>query len=166
MSLYLPLFKALNEANVQYIVVGGLATVLHGYARFTADIDLVINLEQQEAEKAIQAISAIGLKPRLPVEPMQFTDKAIRDSWINDKNMLVFSFFDPANPLMVLDVFVREPYPFKEMAERAVSMDISGITVPVCAINDLIAMKQKAGRAKDLEDIKYLQGLLETKHED
>jgi len=75
MSLYLSLFKALNEADMQYIVVGGLATVLHGYARLTADIDFVINLEQQEAEKAIQAISAIGLKPRLPIEPMLFTDK-------------------------------------------------------------------------------------------
>jgi len=47
--LYLPLFKALNDAKVQYVIVGGLATVLHGYARFTADIDLVINLEQRAA---------------------------------------------------------------------------------------------------------------------
>lgn len=160
MSLYLPLFKALNNADVQYIVVGGLATVLHGYARLTADIDLVINLNQQEAEKAIKALTATGLKPRLPVDPMQFTDEAIRESWITDKNMLVFSFYQPDNPLMVLDVFVREPFPFQQMAERAVQMDIGGITVPVCAITDLIAMKQKAGRAKDLEDIKYLQGLL------
>ena len=84
MSLYLPLFKSLNDANVQYIVVGGLATVLHGHARFTADIDLVINLNQVEAEKAIKVITSMGLKPRAPVDPMQFTDKAIRESWIND----------------------------------------------------------------------------------
>lgn len=161
MSLYLPLFKALNDADVQYIIVGGLATVLHGYARLTADIDLVINLNQQEAEKAIKAITEMGLKARLPVDPMQFTDKVIRESWINDKNMLVFSFFDPGNPLMILDVFVREPFPFKEMQQRAVSMDIGGINVPVCAIQDLIAMKSGTGRAKDEEDIKYLQGLLD-----
>jgi len=42
MSLYLSLFKFLNDAKVQYVVVGGLATVLHGYARLTADIDLMI----------------------------------------------------------------------------------------------------------------------------
>ena len=75
MSLYLPLFKALNDNNVQYIIVGGLATVLHGYARFTADVDLVINLNQEEAEKAINVISSLGLKPRAPVDPMQFTDE-------------------------------------------------------------------------------------------
>ena len=166
MSLYLPLFKALNEANVQYIVVGGLATVLHGYARFTADVDLVINLNQVEAEKAIKVITSLGLKPRAPVDPMQFTDKAIRESWFNDKNMLVFSFFDPNNPLMVLDVFIREPFPFEEMINRTVQMDFGDITVPVCAINDLIEMKKIAGRPKDLEDIKYLQGIQDAKDED
>lgn len=166
MSIYLPLFKALNDANVEYVIVGGLATILHGYARLTADIDLVINLDPQEAVKAIKAITGIGLKPRLPVDPMLFTDEAVRESWINDKNMLVFSFFQPENPLLILDVFVREPFPFQQMAQRAVSMDLGGITVPVCAISDLIAMKQKAGRAKDLEDIKYLQGLMEQGNEE
>lgn len=166
MSLYLPLFKALNDADVQYIVVGGLATVLHGYARLTADIDLVINLDQREAEKAIKAITAAGLKARLPVDPMQFANEAIRESWISEKHMLVFSFYDPANPLLILDVFVREPFPFQEMLARAVPMDIGGITVPVCAIKDLIAMKQNTGRSKDVEDIKYLRGLLDAEHED
>jgi len=162
MSLYSPLFKVLNDAKVQYVIVGGLATVLHGYARLTADIDLVVNLEQHEAEKAIKAILACGLKPRLPVNPMQFTDKAVRDGWFNDKNMLVFSFYQPENPLVILDVFVREPIPFKEMAQRAVPMDLGGVVVPVCAIRDLIAMKQKAARPKDMEDIKYLRQLLDN----
>lgn len=161
MSLYIPLFKALNKAEVQYIVVGGLATVLHGYARLTADIDLVINLQQDEAEKAIETISALGFRPRLPVDPMQFTDAVIRESWIKEKNMLVFSFFDPDNPLLVIDMFVREPFPFAEMFARTVNMDIGGVSIPVCAIEDLIAMKTGTGRAKDKEDIKFLKGLLE-----
>ncbi len=42
MSIYQPLFRALNESEVRYVVVGGVATVLHGYARFTADIDLIV----------------------------------------------------------------------------------------------------------------------------
>lgn len=166
MSLYSPLFKALNDEKVQYIIVGGLATVLHGYARFTADIDLVINLNQAEAEKAINVINSLGLKPRAPVDPMQFTDKNIRDSWVNDKNMLVFSFFDPDNPLMVLDVFIREPFPFDEMILRAIHMNLGELSVPVCAINDLIKMKKKAGRPKDLEDIKYLEKLQGSENED
>jgi len=55
---------------------------------------------------------------------------------------------------MFLDVFVGEPFPFKEMAQRALPMDLGGIAIPVCAITDLIAMKQQAARSKDVEDIK------------
>ncbi len=163
MSLYLPLFKALNEANVQYIVVGGLATVLHGYARFTADIDLVINLNQQEAIKAINTLTSLGLKPRVPVDPLEFANQETRESWVKDKNMLVFSFYDPDNPLIIIDVFIREPFPFDEMIKRSVKMKLGDVTVPVCSIIDLIEMKKIAGRPKDLEDIKYLQDLLGSK---
>ncbi|WP_208321345.1 nucleotidyl transferase AbiEii/AbiGii toxin family protein [Thiohalophilus thiocyanatoxydans] len=145
---------------MQYIVVGGLATVLHGYARLTADIDLVINLDKKKSEQALKVLLSIGLKPRLPVDPMQFADETIRESWVNEKNMMVFSFYHPDNPMMVVDIFVREPFPFQGMKKRAVLMDIGGESVPVCSINDLIAMKSNTGRAKDEEDIKYLQSLL------
>jgi hypothetical protein len=47
MSLYVPVFEALNGMQVRYVVVGGLATVLHGYARLTADIDLMVDLEPE-----------------------------------------------------------------------------------------------------------------------
>jgi hypothetical protein len=51
MSLYVPVFEALNHMQVRYVVVGGLAAVLHGYARLTADIDLMVDLEPEEAKK-------------------------------------------------------------------------------------------------------------------
>lgn len=165
MSIYLPIFKALNDAQVQYVVVGGLATVLHGYARLTADIDLVLNLDRPETEKAIRAITSFGFEPRLPVDPMLFADEKTREEWIRKKNMRVFSFYQPDNPLLVLDLFVREPMPFKEMLERAAQMDIGGVMVPVCAIEDLIKLKQKAGRPQDLLDIKYLSGILRKDNE-
>ncbi len=157
MALYQPLFNALNDARVQYVVVGGLATVLHGYARMTADVDLVVNLEQVEAQKAVQAITACGMKPKLPVDPALFADAAIRESWINDKNMLVFSFYDPKNPLLSVDLFVHEPMPYRQLAQRAVHMNIGGVSIPVCSIDDLIQLKRDAGRAKDLEDIAHLE---------
>lgn len=57
MSLYVPVFEALDGLQVRYVVVGGLATVLHGYGRLTADIDLIIDLEPEEVGKGIDAIS-------------------------------------------------------------------------------------------------------------
>lgn len=157
MSFYLPLFRGLNDANVNYVVVGGLATVLHGYARFTADIDLVINLKKAEAEKAVKALVGMGFKSRLPVDPLQFTDPEVRESWRKEKGMEVFSFFDPRNPILTVDLFVYEPIPFHELALRAERMDIDGITVPVCSINDLINLKTKVARPKDIDDIEHLR---------
>jgi predicted nucleotidyltransferase len=165
MSIYSSIFKALNDAQVQYVIVGGLATVLHGYARLTADVDLVVNLERPEAEKAVRAITSAGFAARLPVDPMLFADEETREAWIREKNMRVFSFYQPDNPLLVLDLFVREPMPFQEMLERAAHMDIGGVTVPVCAIEDLIRLKQEAGRPQDLLDIRYLNGILERDNE-
>lgn len=55
MNPFGPIFRALNEAEVRYVIVGGLATVLHGHTRLTLDIDLVVDLEPSEAKKAIQA---------------------------------------------------------------------------------------------------------------
>ena len=47
MSLFIPIFQLLNEAKVRYVVVGGIATILHGYVRLTADVDLVIDLHKR-----------------------------------------------------------------------------------------------------------------------
>jgi hypothetical protein len=54
MSLFEPIFAALETARVRYVVVGGMATVLHGYARLTADIDLIVDQAPDEARKAIR----------------------------------------------------------------------------------------------------------------
>jgi len=157
MSYYLSLFRALEASGVRYVVVGGLATVLHGYARFTADVDLVIDLQKSEAEKAVRTLVDLGLKPRLPVDPIQFADPVVREVWRIEKNMEVFSFFDPHNPVVTVDLFVYEPVPFHELVLRAKRMDIGGTTVSVCSIDDLIGLKLKAGRLRDLDDIEHLR---------
>ena len=61
MLLYEPLFQALNASGARYVVVGGVATVLHGYARLTADIDLIVDLESSAAETAMQTLAGLGL---------------------------------------------------------------------------------------------------------
>ena len=64
MLLYEPLFRALNASGTRYVVVGGVATVLHGYGRLTADIDLIVDLEESAAARAMRALAGPGLRPR------------------------------------------------------------------------------------------------------
>lgn len=156
MSQFIPIFQLLNEAKLRYVVVGGVATILHGYVRLTTDVDLVIDLRREEAEKAIRALTGYGFKPRVPVDPMQFADEGQRARWIQEKGMEVFSFFHPQNPALTVDLFSRHPIPFETLWSRSVLMNLGGIEVRICSIDDLIEMKRLSGRHKDLADIEQL----------
>jgi hypothetical protein len=119
MAFFEPVFEALEMAGARYVVVGGLATVLHGFARLTAAVDLIVDLEPSEATKVLSALHKIGLRPRAPVGVNDFADPAIRKGWIDDKGMRVFSLWDPAEPMREVDLFVEHPLPFHGLWERS-----------------------------------------------
>lgn len=162
-SLFEPVFEALNEAQVRYVVVGGLATVLHGHARLTADIDLVIDLSPAEARKALEALAGLGLRPRVPVDPLAFANPEIREQWIREKGMRVFSLWDPANPMRQVDLFVEHPVDFDELWSRSEVIELAHTVVHIASIPDLIYLKRLAGRPQDLLDIDALEIILRRK---
>ena len=157
MSLFLPVFKALNAAGSRYVTVGGFAVVMHGYVRLTADIDLVVDLEPEETRRTIQTLLELGLEPRIPVAAEDFADPEIRKSWIEDKGMQVFSMFDPNNPLLSVDLFVSYPIPFENLHSRAETVSVSGVDVRVASLSDLIEIKRAAGRVVDMQDVEALE---------
>lgn len=60
------LLAYLDAAGVRFVVVGGLAVVIHGHARLTVGIDLVLDLETENVRRAIDALTARGFRPLLP----------------------------------------------------------------------------------------------------
>ena len=151
------IFKALADAGVDYVVVGGLAVIMHGHLRATSHLDLVIGLHPNNCAKGMDALSGIGLRPRLPVTLADFADPAKREDWVQNRKMLVFQLWDPANPERSVDVFAREPLDFRAMLSEAVIKDLDGVAIPVASIRHLIRLKQAAGRPLDLDDIQALQ---------
>jgi hypothetical protein len=162
MAIFEPLFTALNDAGVRYVVVGGLAVVLHGHARMTVDVDLVVDLDPEQARKAIQALVGMRLRPRVPVNPIDFADRSIREAWIRDRGMQVFSMYDPSNPMRAVDLFVAHPVPFEELWSRSRPMPLRQSTVRVASIPDLIHLKRLAGRSQDLADVEQLEAILKA----
>lgn len=106
------LFSGLNKAKVRYLVVGGIAVNLYGIERATADIDLVVDLEEGNLNRFIASMKELNFKPKVPVKLEDFANKEKRDVWIKEKGMLVFSLFDPENPFFLLDIFVEIPFNF------------------------------------------------------
>jgi hypothetical protein len=162
-SLFEPIFEALNRAQVRYVVVGGFATVLHGHARLTADIDLVIDLSPAEVRKALDTLTGLGFRPRAPIEPLAFADPATRLQWIREKGMRVFSMWDPANPMREVDLFVEHLIDFDELWNRSEIINLSHTAVRIASIPDLIRLKRLAGRPQDLADIEALEIILRRK---
>ena len=150
---------ALNRADVRYLIVGGVAVVLHGHLRTTQDLDLVVQLERENLRRALGALGELGFLPVAPVPLEAFADPAQRAAWIRDKNMLVFSLWHPDRPGFQVDLFASEPFDFREVYARALRVLLEGTEAFVPAARDLIDLKRAAGRAQDLADVEALEGL-------
>jgi hypothetical protein len=158
--------RALNEAQVRYLIVGGLAVVAHGYPRLTVDVDLVIDLSEVNLRSAMNAFERLGFKPKAPVKLEQFADRSQRESWVHEKNMLVFRIYSDRFPGTDVDIFPTMPFDFERAYADSQRFELAvGATMPVVGVNDLINMKEQAGRPKDLEDVRVLRRLLEGPHE-
>lgn len=163
MSVFEPIFHTLNQAGVRYVVVGGLATVLHGYARLTADVDLAVDLAPEEAGKVIRALVGMGFRPQAPVPPEDFVDEAVRERWVRDKRMRAFSLVDPANPMRVVDLLLEHAVPFRDLWGRSLEVTLETTKIRIASIEDLIELKRQAGRPQDLVDIEQLEAIKRRK---
>lgn len=159
------ILRALNEANVRYLIVGGLAVVAHGYVRFTQDIDLVVQLERENVLRAMNALTGIDYRPLIPVDAAQFADEALRQQWRYDKGMIVFQMLNPQRVSTRIDIFVTEPFVFEEEFERAKRHKWGDLQAPVLRIEGLIAMKEAAGRPQDVADAALLRDILQMQRE-
>ncbi len=157
MSSFLPILEKFQSEGVSYLIVGGLAVVLHGKARLTTDVDFIISLDKENCLKVLHILDSLFYRPRVPVRAEDFADPEIRKSWIEDKGLTVMSFYSDANPLIGVDLFVECPHDYAEMLQRAVTKDLGGVSVSVASIDDIIRLKKISGRPKDLEDIRDLE---------
>ncbi len=156
------IFRALNEAGVRYLVVGGLAVNAHGYQRLTNDLDLVIQLSRDNILAAFQALSSLGYQTSVPITPEQFASAENRQKWHVEKNMQVLCLVSNRHPETPLDIFITEPFDFDREYAAALRGGIAkGLEVRFVTIPTLIAMKQSAGRERDRDDIQHLRWILE-----
>jgi hypothetical protein len=156
------ILDALNRAHVRYLVVGGVAVVLHGYLRTTADLDLVIQLERENVRRAMSALSELQYRPRAPVPAEAFAEPSAREQWIREKGLEVFSLWSPAHPTLEIDIFVSEPFDFDAVYSRALRVPLEKTEAFVIALEDLIALKRQVGRPRDQEDVAALESLREA----
>jgi len=150
---FFAIIACLNNEGVRYVVIGGVAMVLQGSSHLTRDIDIFYDREPQNIERLVAAI--LPHRPRL---------RGLSDEvpFIFDERSFRFALnFTLITDLGDIDLLADVPgaTSFSEVYERATNVDLDLGSIRVSSIVDLIAMKKKAGRPKDIAHLMELEAL-------
>ncbi len=147
----------MNEAGIRYLIVGGVAVNLHGHRRFTADVDILLALDEENLEKMTALMHAMKYVERLPIELKELNNQEKVKQLLEEKGMTAYTFLSNGRERIDVDVLASASLSFDSYDQHKVMLDIDeAVQVPVVSINDLISLKKEANRAKDIEDIKIL----------
>ncbi|KXK51576.1 MAG: hypothetical protein UZ05_CHB002001470 [Chlorobi bacterium OLB5] len=136
----LDLVKSLSQNDVKYVVCGGIACVLHGVERNTYDVDISLDMNHANILKIIEIAKKFNLQPRIPEPIENLLDETKRNNWIQNKGAIVYTLVAQDSPLQ-MDIFLKYPKTYDELARKADNVIIDGIKIPVSSIDDLILAK-------------------------
>ena len=105
-------------------------------------LDIILSFEEKNVSIFVELMNDLGLKPKVPVDPSELANFEKRESWKNERNMKVFSFFNPNNEQEVVDVMIQDYINYDEALKNSKLMKDENISVPVVSIDDLIRLKE------------------------
>lgn len=158
---YEEIFREFNKYEIKFVVAGGVAFNLLGGMRTTQDLDVIVLMNDENLKRIVSVLKKNGYTPRHPVDAEDLAKSEIRNEWINKKNMKAFSFMKKINSFEEIDLIIDSPIDFNTAFESAKIFNIEGLIIPVISLENLIKMKEYAGREVDISDIKELKAILE-----
>ena len=147
----LALVQALVDAHVDFVIVGGVAVVLQAMPRFTKDLDICYSTAQDNLEALGSVLVGLAARLRGLPETVPFVPDA--------RTLRLTQILCLTTPVGDIDLLVDpDGAPgYDTLRERASVMELSGRSVRIASIEDMLAMKRAAGRPQDLVDIESLE---------
>jgi predicted nucleotidyltransferase len=140
---FLEFIRLLNENRVEYVIIGGYAMAIHGYVRYTGDIDFFIAISAENAERMVAVFNRFGLRqPDINTELFLEPGKILRIG---------------AEPMRLEVLNQISGVTFAECYQNRHEVSIDGVTVNFVGYAELLKNKQAAGREKDIADAAELQ---------
>ena len=149
-----PILRALVQRGVDFVVIGGIAAVLHGSARLTYDLDLCFAPDGANFSALGDVLVALRARLRGVDEAVPFVPDAA-----TLRRVEVLTLATAAGDVDVLARPAGAPS-YAALRRRADRYEIGTFSVLVASVEDLIAMKRAAGRPKDLADVAELEAIL------
>ena len=157
MTDFRALFRELDDHNVEFILIGGVAATVHGSSRLTQDIDIVYRRSPENVERLVKALRPHRpyLRDAAPGLPFQW-DPATVQRGLN---------FTLTTNLGEIDLFgeIVGGGQYEDLLGHTVRITLFGISALCLDLPQLIRVKRAAGRARDLESVAELEALLEEK---
>jgi tRNA nucleotidyltransferase/poly(A) polymerase len=142
LNLLQDVFKSFQQHEVKYLVIGGVASVLHGVPRATFDLDILIDPTADNAQRLLSALVDAGFGTATMTNAQEILDHEI--TVFNDR--------------VRIDVQTRTPgVSFQDAWRRRKTVTYHGQDFFILSKEDLIASKQASGREVDIEDVHMLQ---------
>lgn len=135
--------QALNEHEVEYVLVGGMAVILHGYVRGTGDMDVWVNKTKENYSRLKKAYRQFGM----PLFDMT------EENFLGEQYDVFGIGVQPVKIEVMTNV---KGLLFDETYAMAQTYDEDGLKIKFIHINHLIQAKKASGRFRDLDDIEQL----------
>jgi len=140
---FLDFIALCNKYEVRYLVIGGYAVSVHGYPRSTKDMDVCIEMSKENAEKMIRVINDFG-----------FGSLNLTESDFLNNNFITQLGYEPLRIDILNDL---DGVSFQEGWDNRKVVNISGIEINFIGYNELLKVKEKAGRPQDIADVTMLK---------
>lgn len=141
---YLSFVQLLNEHEVEYVVLGGFAVIIHGFVRTTGDIDILINTTEENADKMLLVMLKFGYGEY---------DFELND-FMDEPGCISLDRYNGKIEILTSTIGVT----FEECYKNKLVIETQGVAVNYIGLQDLIKNKKAVGRPKDLEDLRNLPG--------
>jgi predicted nucleotidyltransferase len=151
------LVAALADADVEFVIVGGLAATVHGSARLTQDLDVVYSRSSDNIERLVNALAPLGpyLRDAPPGLPFEWSQDTVRRG-------LNFTLTTAIGDIDLLGQ-IAGGGDYDDLLPHVVDLELFGYPCKCLDLPRLIHVKRAAGRPKDLEAIAELEALLEER---
>ncbi len=149
------ILEELNRAGVEFLVIGGVAVGFHGYVRATKDVDIVPAPDPENLAKLAAVLATLEAQlegaddfedGELP-DPLDPEALALGGNWVLRTRLGRFDIMQ----------WIGEDELWGRLSPTAIEAEISGLVVRMVGYEELIALKEKAGRPEDLIDLQRLR---------
>ncbi len=149
------ILEALAEEGVDFLVIGGVAVGFHGYVRATKDVDVVPAPDGGNLERLARVLRRLDAEiegaqefegEELP-DPLDPDALALGGNWVLRTRLGRFDVMQ----------WIGDEALWAKLAPGAIATEIGGLSVKMVGYEDLVALKQQAGRPEDLADLQRLR---------